>query len=79
MAILNPILPVIFLSIVFNWLVGREGLEPTESEDTAFTVLPATNYGLPSNINQAQLSNSGALRDDSSLVTKENYQAFEIS
>ena len=28
--------------------MGRDGLEPTESEDTRFTVWPATNYGIPS-------------------------------
>lgn len=38
--------------------MGRDGLEPTESEDTRFTVWPATNYGIPSLNRHRPVSNS---------------------
>ena len=38
--------------------MGRDGLEPTESEDTRFTIWPATNYGIPSLNRHRPVSNS---------------------
>lgn len=38
--------------------MGRDGLEPTESEDTRFTVWPATNYGISSLNRHRPVSNS---------------------
>ena len=36
-----------FILFLEQWSVGREGLEPPESEDDRFTVCYATNYVLP--------------------------------
>ena len=63
----------------YTCAVGEEGLEPPESLDTAFTVLPATNYGLLSqNVHPKPLSNEEKKMVDRLLCYSEHFSIIYV-